>query len=159
MKKIFAIVLCLAVFASLMMPCSAASTVAPEAFIAETVYPTDDVVIANADVTKAPYNADNSGERDATQSIQQAIDDCYNAGGGTVWLPKGEYRITGNIYIKKFVTMRGEYQDPDEGNEYGTVIIADVESSDEMLPSLFTVGASAGAVGLTVWYPEQKIDN
>ena len=159
MRKIFAIVLCLVVLASLMMPCTAASAVAPEAFIVKTIYPTDDVVIADADVTKAPYNADNTGKNDVTKIIQQAIDDCYNAGGGTVWLPEGEYRVTGNIYIQKFVTLRGEYQDPDEGNEYGTVIIADVESSKEMRPSLFTVGASAGAVGLTVWYPEQDIDN
>ncbi len=26
-------------------------------------------------------------------------------------------------------------------------------------PSLFTVDASAGAVGLTVWYPEQMLEN
>lgn len=122
MRKIFAIVLCLVVLASLMMPCTAASAVAPEAFIVKTIYPTDDVVIADADVTKAPYNADNTGKNDVTKIIQQAIDDCYNAGGGTVWLPEGEYRVTGNIYIQKFVTLRGEYQDPNEGNEYGTVI-------------------------------------
>lgn len=55
--------------------------------------------------------------------------------------------------------MRGEYQDSDEGTDYGTIIIADVKSSDEMRPSLFIVGASAGVVGLTVWYPEQTLEN
>ena len=39
------------------------------------------------------------------------------------------------------------------------VYISDVEFSKKMRPSLFTVGASAGAVGLTVRYPEQTLEN
>ena len=127
--------------------------------IVETVYPTDDVVIADIILTEAPYSADNTGNEDVTAVLQKAIDDCAANGGGTVWLPEGEYRLTGNVYIRQFVTVRGEYQDPDVGKEYGTVIIADVPSEDIMTPGLFTVGASAGAVGLTVWYPEQDIEN
>lgn len=127
--------------------------------IVETVYPTEDVVIADIVITEAPYNADNTGNNDVTANIQKAINDCASNGGGTVFLPVGRYRITGNIRIEQFVTLRGDYQDPDEGTDYGTIIIADVESSDAMTPGLFTVGASAGAVGLTVWYPDQSIDN
>lgn len=127
--------------------------------IINTVYETDEIVIADIVVTEFPYNADNTGERDCTAEIQQAIDDCFSNGGGTVFLPVGEYRITGNIKIKQFVTLMGDWQDPDIGGEYGTVIIADVESKDVMSPGLITVGASAGAVGLTVWYPNQSIDD
>lgn len=127
--------------------------------IIDTVYPTDDIVIADIVATQAPYNADNTGVADSTAAIQKAIDDCAANGGGTVWLPKGSYRLTGEIYIRQFVTLRGEYQDPDEGTEYGTVIIADVESSDAMTPGLIRIGGSAGAVGLTVWYPDQSIEN
>lgn len=127
--------------------------------IIDTVNETDDVVVADIVATQSPYNADNTGKVDSTAVIQKAIDDCAANGGGTVWLPKGEYRVTGNIYIRQFVTLRGEYQDPDLGKDFGTIIIADVESMDTMVPGLFTVGASAGAVGLTVWYPEQDINN
>lgn len=127
--------------------------------IVETVYPTDDVVVADIILTEAPYSADNTGKEDVTAILQKAIDDCAANGGGTVFLPKGEYRLTSNVHIRQFVTVRGDYQDPDEGKEYGTIIIADVESSDAMTPGLFTVGASAGAVGLTVWYPQQDIEN
>ena len=157
MKKFFSLILCFVILSALVIPCSAAEAKL-NAFVVETIYPTDDVVIANIDITKVPYNADNTGKEDVTKIIQQAIDDCFNIGGGTVWLPKGEYRVTGNIYIQKFVTLRGEYQDPDDGNDYGTVIVADVESSSEILPALFTISGSAGAVGLTVWYPEQSIE-
>lgn len=45
------------------------------------------------DITKAPYNADNTGTSDATSAIQQALDDVGQAGGGVVYLPAGTYRI------------------------------------------------------------------
>ncbi len=130
-----------------------------EPCIVETVYPTDDIVLADIVLTQAPYNADNTGTQDVTAIIQTALNDCAEAGGGTVFMPLGKYRLTGSIYIPKFVTLRGDYQDPDEGTAYGTVIVADVPSSEQMTPGLITVGASAGAVGLTVWYPQQDINN
>lgn len=158
MKKLISLLLCftlLAAFSPLVM----AEEKMQSPVIVETVFPTDDVVVADIVLTEAPYSADNTGKADVTAVLQKAIDDCAANGGGTVWLPKGEYRLTGNVYIRQFVTVRGEYQDPDEGKEYGTVIVADVPSEDVMTPGLFTVGASAGAVGLTVWYPEQNIEN
>ena len=127
--------------------------------VVNTVYETDDIVIADIVVTEFPYNADNTGINDCTAVIQRAVDDCASNGGGTVFLPVGKYRITDNIKIKQFVTLTGDWQDPDEGNNYGTVIIADVKSEDVMSPGLITVGASAGAVGLTVWYPNQSLDD
>lgn len=127
--------------------------------IVETLYPTDDIVIADLVATEAPYFADPVGGTDSTQAIQQAINDCYAAGGGTVFLPAGTYRVTGSIHIKSFVTLRGDWQDPDTGNEYGTMIIADVPSIYNDLPALFNIGGSAGAMGLTVYYPEQNIDH
>lgn len=152
MKKLISLMLCPLIILNMAAICFAADeAIIPQ--IIKTVYPTDDVVIADIVI-----NADSSGESDATAIIQQAIDDCAANGGGTVWLPAGKYRITGSLYIRQFVTLMGDYQDPDEGKQYGTIIIADVESTDAMNPALIKVGASAGAVGLTVWYPEQNID-
>ena len=125
--------------------------------IVATVYPTDDVVIADIVLTEAPYAADGSGLTDCTQTIQDALNDCYAAGGGTVFLPAGRYLVTGPIRIPAFVTLRGDWQDPDTGNDYGTVILADVPSADTATPALFTVGGSAGAMGLTVYYPSQSL--
>lgn len=45
------------------------------------------------DVTTAPYNADNTGTNDATTAIQNAINAVQNAGGGTVYLPAGTYKV------------------------------------------------------------------
>ncbi len=153
MKKFISVLVSVLIAVSAVVPCFAADEVLAPAII-KTVYPTDDVVVADVTV-----DTDSSGEKDVTAAIQQAIDICAANGGGTVWLPAGRYRVTGNIYIRQFVTLMGDYQNPDEGKDYGTVIIADVESLDAMKPALFTIGASAGAVGLTVWYPNQNIDN
>lgn len=46
------------------------------------------------DVTKPPYNADNTGKTDATKQIQRALDDAGKKGGGVVFLPAGEYSLS-----------------------------------------------------------------
>lgn len=45
------------------------------------------------DVTQSPYNADNSGQQDATLAIQSAINAAIQSGGGVVYLPAGLYRV------------------------------------------------------------------
>lgn len=127
--------------------------------IVDTVYPAQDIVIADIVVTEAPYYADNEGKKDSTAAIQKAIDDCASSGGGTVFMPDGEYILTDSVYVRPFVTLRGDYIDPDEKQGYGTLIRACVESQNSKNPALIRIGASAGAVGLTVYYPEQSIEN
>ena len=159
-KKALAAILCIVLLASCFLVSGTAAlyTPLPQApRIVSTLYPTDDIVIADLVLTEAPYLADNTGLTDCTLVLQQALDDCYNAGGGTVFLPAGRYLVSGPIYIPAFVTLRGDWQDPDAGNSYGTIILADVPSVDAPTPALFTVGGSAGAMGLTVYYPHQSL--
>jgi len=44
-------------------------------------------------ITEAPYSADNTGTKDVTSIIQQALNDAGSSGGGVVYLPAGTYRI------------------------------------------------------------------
>lgn len=46
-----------------------------------------------ADVTQAPYNADNTGATDVTATIQKALNDVGQSGGGVVYLPAGTYKV------------------------------------------------------------------
>ncbi len=55
--------------------------------------PIPDVAGPVFNVIEAPYNADNTGERNATAAIQAAIDAAKNTGGGVVYLPAGIYKV------------------------------------------------------------------
>lgn len=124
--------------------------------IAETIYPTDDVVIADIIPTLDGYAVSGEGIGDSTAGIQKALDDCKNNGGGTVYLPAGQYIVTDSISIPAYVTLRGDWQDPDDGNNYGTVIIYCGKSEDVDTKGLFMLGGSGGVLGLTVYYYDQS---
>ncbi|GAA1501493.1 hypothetical protein GCM10009827_011170 [Dactylosporangium maewongense] len=129
-------------------------TVTPSPRLVDTRFPTGDVVVADFDATA--YGADGTGRRDATAALQAALWDCYDAGGGTVWLPAGTYRVTGTVEVPAFCTLRGDRRDPDSGGgSYGTVVSADLPAGDAG-PVLFRIGGSAGVVGLTTYYPRQN---
>jgi hypothetical protein len=135
---------------------------ATNAQIVQTVYPTDDVVIADIIITPAKYAVDPTGRADSTAGIQKALDDCYYAGGGTVFLPAGKYLVTQSNIMPAFVNLRGDWNDPDKSVsmlDYGTVILADVESTREDLPALFNLRGTGGVKGLTIFYPKQDINN
>ncbi len=131
-------------------------TVTPR--LVETKYPTEDVVIADIIVTEDGYAVSPDGIGNSTPGIQKALNDCAAKGGGTVYLPAGMYTVTGQIVIPPFVTLRGDWQDPDTGNEYGTILLVYSESEDNDGKGTVMLGGSGGVVGMTVYYPEQDID-
>ncbi|WP_328994366.1 discoidin domain-containing protein [Kribbella sp. NBC_01245] len=125
----------------------------PQSKLVQTVNPTEDGVIADFDITK--YGVDRTGRADATKAIQRALYDCQDAGGGTVWLPVGKYRVTDTLEVHAFCTLRGDRRDPDvaHGN-YGTLVVADLPTGGDA--PLFRIGGSAGVMGLTTYYPRQN---
>ena len=125
--------------------------------LVDTLYTTEDTVVADIIAGRENYGVDPTGVADSTDGIQRALNDCEARGGGTVFLPAGNYRITKQIRIPSFTVLRGDWQNPELGNEYGTVILADVPSSDEMTNGTILLGASGGAYGLTVYYPNQSL--
>ncbi|MFC9688719.1 discoidin domain-containing protein [Kribbella sp. NPDC056951] len=136
-----------------------APVVTPQPRLVPTVNPTEDGVIADFDATA--FGADRSGRKDSTKAIQAAIYACQDAGGGTVWLPAGRYKVTDTIEVHAFCTLRGDRRDPDKGHaggDYGTVVVADLASGDDG-PSLFRIGGSAGVLGVTTFYPNQSATN
>ncbi len=69
------------------------------------------------DVTKVPYNCVADGKMDCRSLIQAAINDAAKVGGGIIYLPSGEYRITArNEYyfikiINSNIVIRGDGPD------------------------------------------------
>ena len=121
----------------------------------KTVYPTEDTVVADIMPYEMGYAVDPTGASDSTAGIQKALNDCAALGGGTVFLSVGQYRVTGTVRVPPMVTLRGDWQDPDVGTEYGTVIIADVKKS----VTLIALQNTAGLRGLTFYYPHQSAEN
>lgn len=122
---------------------------------------TKENVIADIIPTKDGYVVRGDGAVDSTAGIQKALNDCKAAGGGTVYLPAGQYMITASLDVPSRVTLMGDWHDPDdvEGDDYGTVIFANVPSKDTNEGGLFDLGGSGGVVGVTVYYPNQSLDN
>ncbi|MBE6758121.1 MAG: hypothetical protein E7552_06210 [Ruminococcaceae bacterium] len=133
--------------------------------IVETVFATEDVVLANVVATEAPYFCDPTGEKDSTAALQQALNDCGQNGGGVVFLPVGRYVLTDTVTIPRGVVLRGDWQDPEalqegEALTYGTVLLAKLSPLSEGAAlnegALLHTGANSGFIGLTVYYPEQS---
>lgn len=128
--------------------------------IFDSGYDNEGYVLANYVATDEPYCLDSTGQTDCSDMLQRMLEDCGQSGGGTVYLPAGKYLLKKNITIPVHVTLRGDYRDPDTvtDGDYGTVILADT-STKSLYPGLIRLMSSSGAVGLTVYYPHQDIEN
>lgn len=118
-------------------------------------YYSSDVIVADVVATdNGKYSADPHGVQDSTDAINHCISKVYNGGGGTVFLPAGSYKVTGTIKVLPFVSLVGDFDREGTGST-GTVILA---QPPEDIP-LFEIGGSAGVVGLSVYYPEQSLQD
>ena len=107
-----------------------------------------------AAVTDPPYNASGDGAADDAAAIQQALDDCANAGGGVVLAPAGTYRVTVGLALPSGVVLRGEGPDLThiEGDQTAEKAILQAGSWDEdpSPETAITGGLERGSSQLTV---------
>ncbi|RLC27470.1 MAG: hypothetical protein DRH37_10720, partial [Deltaproteobacteria bacterium] len=134
--------------------------VAPVA-VFSPVFLDDQIVFATIVATDPPYNADPTGQVDATAAINQAMLDVQRKGGGTCFLPAGFYRCEGGLVLRGKVTLQGEWQPPVPGEALrGTVLMAYPGRGDPD-GDPFMRGPSSGHAHLksmAIWYPEQTTD-
>ena len=108
-------------------------------------FPTDDVIVAFCSVTDSQYKlpADPSTS-DCTPAIQRALDDASAAGGGTVFLPEGRYRLESMLTIASNVFLRGRWSPigPDRPAE-GTILMIHNQEHEQ---SVLLKGSGCGAV-------------
>lgn len=64
--------------------------------VAQAVADADELAAGILDPTKAPYHADPTGQRDATDPLRRALDDARDC-QAVVMLPAGDYRVSGTI--------------------------------------------------------------
>ncbi|MFD0711490.1 glycosyl hydrolase family 28-related protein [Paenibacillus sp. GCM10027626] len=120
-------------------------------------------------VKSAPYNAAGVPSIvnplvDDTAAIQAALNDAGAAGGGTVYLPAGIYRINTHLTVPAGVQLRGSDDVPHRAAKYGpasgTILYAyegkGTATPDMDTPFIQLNGANAGVRGLSIHYPEQS---
>jgi len=97
------------------------------------------------------------GTADDTAAIQTALDAAGKT-GGRVYLPPGKYLVAGSLRIPLGVALVGAAVSPQYIRPLaGTVVLATGGRDNEDAPALFEMGDSSAVVGLTVFYPEQKV--
>jgi hypothetical protein len=108
-------------------------------------------------VKNAPYNAVGDGIADDRTAIQAAIDAANAAGGGTVYLPNGTYRVTGApghplgacLALKSNATLIGESREgvvvklADAQAAFTRVLVADAVS--DIVISTLTIDGNQAA--------------
>jgi hypothetical protein len=102
------------------------------------------------------FGALGDGASDDTAAIQAAVDACHIAGGGTVWFPKGLYKLSNNpiklysgvtpsIVPYSNVTLAGAGSDGNSGS-----ILAQSTPSVDVIKGLNDAANGAQAVGNTI---------
>lgn len=152
----------LGTISSIQLNVNAADFIQGKPQIVSLKYSKSDVPIVSYNVAEPPYNADSTGQIDATGAIQRAIDDCGNSLGGIVFLPDGKYRIDGNLVLSEGVTLRGDWAEPNASDKTvrGTILCPHnskgIDSDSLTVESPILLGQSAGIRDLSVYYPEQN---
>ncbi len=113
-------------------------------------------------VTKPPYGAVGNGQVDDTEALEKALAEAGDAGGGIVYLPQGEYKITRPLTVPEGVELRGPLG-VNKAREYrqtcALACYVDAGAAEaETAPAFITLEAHSGLRGLSVIYPEQSYE-
>ncbi len=105
------------------------------------------------------FGALGDGKKDDAAPFQRAIDATHEHGGGTVFVPPGNYLIAGHLLVQEHVALRGVWQSPTARTQnHGSCLLA-VEGAGHPDGAPFVTLRQNGTLrGLTVFYPEQKED-
>ena len=110
-------------------------------------------------VAAAPYSAVKGGVRDCTAAIQKALDDAAAAGGGTVFVPGGVWRVNGTLTIPGGVELRGINSHPHNHGMAGTNLFSYANQGNAGGTPFITMQAGSQVNGFFVFYPQMALDN
>lgn len=106
------------------------------------------------------YGAVGDATTDDTAAIQKALDEAGAAGGGIVWVPRGNYLVETHLNIPSYVTLEGVWTAPAAWAAYnGTTLLAVEGEGDPDGTPFIMLQPSATIKGITIFYPNQKADD
>ena len=107
----------------------------------------------------ADFGAVADGVTDSTAAIQKAID-AASVRGGVVCVPVGRWLCRGHLELKMGVHLSGMNQAPQSWEPASGSILLPTEGRDqEEGPAFIEMRSSTSIKGLTVYYPEQKVED
>lgn len=126
-----------------------------ETGLIENRYGTPYNVIADFNVLS--FGAAGDGVSDDTAAFKKAIEAANEAGGGTVFAPRGFYCLTEPLELPALVTLSGEIK---SGTADGTVLcIYHGKGVTDRKRAAVICGPYTSVQNLAFWYPEQTIVN
>lgn len=100
-------------------------------------------------IKNSPYNADSTGATLSTGAIQQAVNDASAAGGGTVYVPAGVYKLAGlflksnvNLYLAGGAVLRGSGNISDYTGDWAPYYTPSEPDIGKILPFIYILDAS-----------------
>lgn len=138
---------------------------APSHAYAQVTREAEDVVALNV----KQHGAVGDTATDDTAAFQRALDAASKAGGGAVYAPPGSYLFRGTLNVPPGVTLRGSFTcvpshnglrdkgQPKPGDD-GTALLVTAGAGSEDGTPFITLNTNSSVCGLTIYYPEQKID-
>jgi len=110
-------------------------------------------------VTDAPYNAQADGVTDDTAAFQAALVAADANGGGTVFVPGGNYRLNGTLTVPTDVELRGVFDTPNGTETKGSLLNVYSGRNNASGTPFIQLESGAGIKGFTLHYPEQIYDD
>jgi hypothetical protein len=128
--------------------------------IESSVYDSEDICVAA--YTDADHaSIDKTGTANSQAGIQELLNRLGSAGGGTLYLSAGKYKIDGQLLIPKGVVLRGDWKQPQKDAPLvGTVLMAYTgKGSEDELNAFITMESATGLYNIAIWHPEQQPGN
>ena len=116
------------------------------------------------------FGAQGDGTADETAAFQRALDTAGQAGGGTVHVPRGNYRFTAPLIVPQGVTLQGMWRSVPAHNgirdrglpkptDDGTTFLVQFGAGTEDGPPFITLNTNSTLAGVVVYYPDQQTDD
>jgi len=126
--------------------------------IVPTRFPSRDQVVAA--YTDQDFHLDKTGQTDCSALIQAALEAIGKAGGGTMFLSSGTYRLDNPLTLPPGVSLRGELGATSDPFRFqGTILAAYTGEGQADGPPLISLTSCAGISDCMIWYPHQNPAN
>ncbi|MBE6768361.1 MAG: hypothetical protein E7549_05550 [Ruminococcaceae bacterium] len=101
------------------------------------------------------------GEEDCAPVIQALLDRLQAAGGGSLYIPSGDYDCRTPITVPIGVTLLGDWARPDGKSPIGGTVLCwrGPALSEAFNTPFISLSHSSCVRGVTFWYPAQTVEN